>query len=295
MSFPSLNSLRAFYIVGKHLSFNKAAQHLNVTSSAISKQVKRLEDLLGTPLFLREQQSIHLTPKGTVLYHQLNESFQIIDNAIEHFNHSNINTKLNILCAPTYANRWLIPQLLSFQQQNPRLHLTIHSHAESEFIYDAEIRFGTKEKSRFESQLLSKESFIAVCAPALIERSNNLANEISNFLHIAYQGGRLSIWEKWLESSNIQIDLKKIKQSGIELYTLDQVITAAKAGMGFAVVDQRMILKELKNGSLLQFHPHQVESDYGYWLDIHPEKVGLSKLIDLTKWIKKINVFESTK
>lgn len=290
MSFPSLNSLRAFYIVGKHLSFNKAAQHLNVTSSAISKQVKRLEDILGAPLLLRDQQSIQLTPKGVLLYHQLDESFKIIENAVESFNHSNINTKLNILCAPTYANRWLIPQLLSFQQKNPRLHLTIHSHAEPEFIYDAEIRFGIKEKSRFESQLLTKESFIAVCAPELLQRAKNLADETKNFLHIAYQGGRLSIWEKWLEGSHIQIDLKHIKQSGIELYTLDQVITAAKAGMGFAVVDQRMILKELKNGSLLQFHPHQVESDYGYWLDIHPEKVGLSKLIDLTKWLQEIHV-----
>ncbi len=292
MSFPSLNSLRAFYIVGKYLSFNKAAQHLNVTSSAISKQVKILEDLLGAALLLRDQQSIQLTPKGAMLYHQLDESFQIINNAVESFNHSNINTKLNILCAPTYANRWLIPKLLSFQQKNPRLHLTIHSHAEPEFIYDAEIRFGTKEKSRFDSQLLSKESFIAVCVPELVERSKDLANETKNFLHIAYQGGRLSIWEKWLADSNIQVDLKEIKQSGIELYTLDQVITAAKAGMGFAVVDQRMILQELKNGSLLQFHHHQSESDYGYWLDVHPEKVGLSKLIDLTKWLKEINVSE---
>lgn len=292
MSFPSLNSLRAFYIVGKHLSFNKAAQHLNVTSSAISKQVKRLEDLLGTPLFLRDQQNLLLTPKGVMLYHQLDSAFQIIDNAVESFNHSNTNTKLNILCAPTYANRWLIPKLLSFQQKNPRLHLTVHSHAEPEFIYDAEIRFGIKEKSRFESQLLCKESFIAVCAPELIQRSQHLADETSNFLHIAYQGGRLPIWEKWLEHSDIQIDLKHIKQSGIELYTLDQVITAAKAGMGFAVVDQRMILQELKEGSLLQFHPHHCESDYGYWLDIHPEKVGLSKLIDLTKWLKEINIFE---
>lgn len=289
MRIPSLNSLRVFYFVGQYLSFNVAAQKLNVTSGAISKQVKRLEDLLGAPLFIRDQQNLYLTPKGSKLHREIEACFQIIDNAIANFDHSRSDTKLNILCAPTYANRWLIPKLIPFQKKNRKLNLTIHSHAENEFSYDAEIRFGNRERARFSSELLTKEIFIGVCEPSLLERSKNLENEIDNFLHIAYQGGRLPIWEKWLSGSNIKIEIKNIKQQGIELYTLDQVITATKAGMGFAVVDYRMILQELKEGSLVQFHPDKIESDYGYWLDIHPDKVGLSKLIDLTKWLKEIN------
>lgn len=289
MRIPSLNSLRVFYFVGKYLSFNIAGQKLNVTSGAISKQIKRLEDLLGTPLFVRGQQNIYLTPKGAKLHQELDTCFQIIDHAVANFDHFRSDTKLNILCAPTYANRWLIPKLMSFQQKNRKLNLTIHSQAENEFIYDAEIRFGDREKARFSSELLTKEIFVGVCAPDLLERSKNLESEIDHFLHIAYQGGRLPIWEKWLSGSNIEIETKDIKHLGIELYTLDQVITATKAGMGFAVVDYRMILQELKEGSLVMFHPDKVESDYGYWLDIHPDKVGLSKLIDLTGWLKEIN------
>lgn len=286
---PSLNALRAFQFAGKFLSFTLASRELNVTHGAVSRQVKHLEECLGVPLFVRQHQQLRLTQAGERLLAKVEVGFGIINEAVCEIRAPNQRQKLNILCAPTYANRWLVPRVSLFKAQFSSMALTIHSSREEECIYDAEIRFGNSARVRYSSHLLRKEQYIAVCAPDMLMRAQQLPLEVDNLLHVTDKGVRLPTWKTWLADSGLLLDEQALQREGMAFCTLDQVITAAKNGAGFAIVDQNMILNELADGSLMKFHGHECESEYGYWLDIHPEKTGLSKLISFSEWLELVN------
>ncbi len=288
-SLPSLNALRAFQYAGNFLSFTLAAKELNVTQGAVSRQIRHLEDFLGVSLFQRQHQHLTLTPSGEKLLVKLDSGFNLISDAVAELKAPNQRQKLYILSAPTYSNRWLVPKLPIFKAQYPQITLSIHTLQESELLCDAEIRFGNAPKQRYYSELLLLENHIAVCAPDLLIRAQQLANETDSFLHITYKGSRLPIWKNWLKAAGMDQEIDINSNQGMEFNTLDQVITATKNGAGFAIIDKNMIMNELAEGSLIKFHSLEYEGEYGYWLDIHPDKHGLSKVNSFTQWLQMVN------
>lgn len=288
-SLPSLNALRAFQYAGNFLSFTLAAKELNVTQGAVSRQIKHLEDFLGVTLFLRQHQHLKLTNSGERLLNQLDIGFNLISDAVAELKSPNQRQKLYILSAPTYSTRWLVPKLSVFKSQYSQLTLCIHNQLENEFIYDAEIRFGNTPRPRYSSELLQFENHVAVCAPDLLIRAQNLENEIDSLLHITHKGRRLPTWENWLKAADFDLNISNDSNQGMEFSTLDQVITATKNGAGFAIIDKNMIFNELAEGSLMKFHSLEFEGDYGYWLDIHPDKKGLSKVMQFSQFLNLVN------
>ncbi|NRA54533.1 MAG: LysR family transcriptional regulator [Gammaproteobacteria bacterium] len=283
-SLPSLTALRVFEAAGKSLSFTLAAKKLHVTQGAVSRQIKQLESYLGVALFVRLHHKIELTEAGAQLLSKLERSFDLIEQAVEEVRAPNQRQKLNIFVPPTYATRYLAPRLSDFQQHFPELELSIQDHLSEHTIFDCMVRFGLAEKSRFYSKLLRQEQLIAVCAPQLIQRSRSLANESNNLLHILDQGNRLPSWKNWLQAAGLHEQVSASR--GMEFSTMDQVINVVKTGAGFAVIDKNMITQELTQGILVQFSEVEVDGPYGYWLDIAPEKQGLSKVMHFVGWLK---------
>lgn len=288
-SLPSLNALRAFQYAGNFLSFTLAAKELNVTQGAVSRQIKHLEDFLGASLFIRQHQQLKLTSAGERLLTQLDTGFNLISDAVAELKSPNQRQKLYILSAPTFSTRWLAPRLSIFKNQYSQLTLCVHNQLENEFIYDAEIRFGNAPKPRFSSELLQLENHIAVCSPDLLLRAQSLENEVDSLLHITHKGRRLPTWENWLKAADFNLSISSNASQGMEFSTLDQVITATKNGAGFAIIDKNMIFNELADGSLIKFHSLELEGDYGYWLDIHPDKKGLSKVQQFSQFLDLVN------
>ncbi len=288
-SLPSLNALRAFQYAGNFLSFTLAAKELNVTQGAVSRQIKHLEDFLGLALFVRQHQQLKLTRSGERLLTKLDTGFNLISDAVAELKAPNQRQKLYILSAPTFSTRWLVPKLPVFKSQFSQLTLCIHNHQEREFLYDAEIRFGNGPKPRYSSELLQLENHIAVCAPDLLMRAQNLENEIDSLLHITHKGRRLPTWKNWLNAAELNLNIEEDSNQGMEFNTLDQVITATKNGAGFAIIDKNMIFNELSDGSLMKFHGLEYEGEYGYWLDIHPDKKGLSKVLHFSQFLNLVH------
>lgn len=281
---PPLNMLRVFEEVAHHRSFNRAADALNVTQGAVSRQIKQLEDYLGVKLFVRTPRGLTLTESGSALSPHLSDAFDQIERALQSVRVPNLRQRLRILAPPTWGTRWLSPRLRGFLQRYPDISLSITNQLDSDNPgeLDCRIRFGLEKAAHCQSELLVMERHIAVASPELFEGETAPTLEAYPLLHILHEGKRLKVWENWLEAvGRNDVDAS----SGIEFSTLDQVIHTALAGGGLAVIDRQMIERELATGSLVPITPIEVIGPYGYWLDVPTDKRGLSKVQRFQDWL----------
>ena len=290
---PSLNALRVFETAGKCCSFTVAAKQLCVTQSAVSRQVKQLEDYLGVPLFIREPHKLELTEAGANLISELDKAFNLIEEGVKELRTPNQRLTLTVLACPTYATRWLAPRLADFTHLYPDLNLSIHNQQADHTLFDCEIRFDKSAKSADSEQdkLLMLEHLLPVCSPSLLKKAQQLEDWNHCLIHILHEGRqRLPSWKDWLNAAGLngRID----DQLGLEFSTMDQVINAVCAGTGFAIIDKHMIARELSSGELVQFHDAEVIGPYGYWFNIKNDHMGLSKVNLFSDWLVAQN--EST-
>lgn len=284
-SLPPLTALRVFEAAGKYLSFTLAAKNLHVTQGAVSRQVKQLEDYLGVPLFVRLHHKLELTDAGRQLFPKLEQAFNLMEVAVQELRDPNQRQKLNILVPPTFASRWLAPRLADFHHHFPELELSIQDHESERNLFDCCIRFGRTAKTSHYSELLMLEQHVAVCAPSLIDKAQQLDTEERSLLHIIHEGQRLPVWQNWSQEAGMagRLDMSR----GMEFSTLDQVTNAAVNGAGFAIIDKHMISRELDAKALVPFSSVEVAGPYGYWLDVSNERQGLAKVMRFTEWLRE--------
>lgn len=281
---PPLKSLRVFEATARALSFTRAALELNVTQGAVSRQIKSLEDYLGTPLFVRHARSLSLTEAGAALLPEIAGAFDTLESALDSVKSGDSRTTLHILSPPTLASRWLASRLGDFHDRFPDFSLVLLDRDSDRELADCEIRFGREANTRCHSENLFLETHVPVCAPPLLDAAQDMASQQKRLLHVRHQGKPLPIWSDWFVAAGIGDRVNPA--AGITYSTLEQVINAAKAGSGFAVIDRRMIADELAQGSLLQFSPVETTGPYGYWLDVPKSKLGLSKVDRFTDWLR---------
>jgi len=119
----SLDLLRGFCSAARHLSFTLAARELFVTQSAISHQIRTLEEQIGRPLFRRVNRALELTETGTELYHAIDEALMLIDNAAQRA--SGPWRTLSVTTTVALASTWLVPRLPRFAELHPEIDLRL--------------------------------------------------------------------------------------------------------------------------------------------------------------------------
>src|SRR6185369_3840495 len=119
---PSLNALRAFWAAARHGSFAAAATELHVTASAVSLQVRQLEDELGVKLFQRTPKGLVLSAQGAEILPGISDAFSQLQSTLVKGGASGIEggvQSLTVSVAPSFATKWLLPRLDRFVSQNP--------------------------------------------------------------------------------------------------------------------------------------------------------------------------------
>ena len=265
---PSLTSLRAFSVVGNCLSVTSAAQQLGVTQSAVSRQIKSLEDSLEFKLFDRIGNSIHLTAEGQVFHRRVFTIFGLLEDATTDATNSFMRQKINLLAPPTLAARWLTRRLRDYPQRFAAFELAVHTEKQPNIRMDCAIHFGRHPSTGSEHVKLFMEQHIAVCSRDLFE--NRHAMRASSPLHIFDKGISFPLWKDWLTLEPNYPDLP-IGPS-MEFSSLELAIQAAKNSVGVAIVDRNMIEYELEAGSLVEISPTTVAGPNGYWLEISKEQ-----------------------
>ena len=284
---PSMSLLSAFEAAARHQSFTAAAAELNLTQSAVSRQIRALEDMLGSELFVRERQTVRLTLAGETYAQQVREALQHISTATLNFRANPRGGTLNLAILPTFGTRWLAPRLPAFVAAHPGITVNLTTRlAPFDFQVDqvdAAIHFGAPEWPGAELDLLMSETVVPACSPDLLARHGFAApKDLLNapLLHLV---SRPDAWERWFEAMGV-------RPEGVRGMLIDQFATAAQAataGMGVALLPRFLIESELARGDLVEALHGPVESAGRYYLAWPTKRESYPPLQAFRGWIRE--------
>src|ERR1700749_2092852 len=184
---PSLNGLRAFEAAARHLSFTVAAAELNVTQSAISHQIRRLEEELGIRLFIRKNRALALTPEAREYLPGIRAAFNDLRLATDQLLRKEDDRVLTVSTLASLAAKWLLPRLSRFQDAHPGIDVRITtSTALVDFKagdVDAAIRYGRGQWPGLRADWLTADELFPVCSPALLtgDRPLRCPQDLANY------------------------------------------------------------------------------------------------------------------
>ena len=288
---PPLNSLKAFEVAGTTGNFTRAAELLNVTQSAVSRQVRQLEIQLGEQLLLRRHHHLQLTDAGRLLLRALKQSFDKIELTVRDIRDRRHVSRLRVNAPPTFSGRWLLPRLARLRQLHPEIEITLTNFSRDTLTgsgaIDCAIRWGDGEWNELDSSFLMRERSIAVCAPSLLRACGSDVPDFSRIplLHVlAADGQRQRTWARWLEAAGItgvNID------AGYEFDQPDMAIRAAVNGLGIAIADWRMVARELEEGPLVQLLDVHVDGHQSYWFVVRSDQSPTKSLQAFRHWLQQ--------
>jgi LysR family glycine cleavage system transcriptional activator len=287
---PSLQSLLAFEAASRHLSFTRAAQELHLTQTAISHQIKTLEERLGTKLFVRRRNVLTLTPAAHEYLQSVNEAISLLSIATDRTRKGEVKTILTVTCLPTYAVKCLIPALPEFQRAHPEI--TLHLNTSNTFdvfernTYDVAIRYGSGHWASMRTDRLHGEEFFPVCAPALLEEIGGFESvtdalsrmrQVRTYFYSMYQDD----WPAWLEAA-VQGPVEFAGEAVFHLQLTS--LEAAVDGLGIAIGRTPLVNRDLASGRLVEPFNVRVPSSSAYFVTSPNSKAKLKKVELFREW-----------
>lgn len=283
---PPLHGLRAFEAAARHLHFTRAAEELHLTPTAISHQVRQLEDILGVELFRRYPRPVKLSPAGEILFPVLRDSLDRIAAAIGQLSDSEAGpVRLSVTMA--FASRWLMPRLPHLRDATG---LMIEIEADDRVAdlhaagIDMAIRYAERPGADAEWHRLFPDRILPVCAPGLLGGRDALSpGEILALplLHYRWRSGAANApsWERWQALATSDRGRPRIAQTfSEEVHALD----AAVAGQGAVLASELLIGDQVSAGTLVPLSDVALPGPT-YWavfLASHPAKERLLALLD---------------
>lgn len=279
--------MRIFEAVGRTGSFTRAAERLHLTQSAVSRQVRNLEDELGEPLLIRHHHRLELTPAGARLLKAIGRALQEVESAVRSIGERADTGRLRLNVPPTFAKRWLLPRLPSLRAACPDLELSVTTQPFDRLlesgVIDCAVRFGDGQWQGVAAHRLMTERHIAVSAPALKPAGAPFDPRRHTLLHVlADTDRRYLTWAHWLDAAGFD---PAAAEGGLEFDLLDLVIEAACRGLGAAVADSAMVETELREGRLVKLLDVEIEGHESYWLVTRADEPEPLKVRQLRIWL----------
>jgi len=278
MKLPPLHALMCFEAAARHLSMKKAAEDLCVTSSAVSQQIAKLEEIMNVRLFLRSPRHLELTPEGRIYLRAIRPAFNQIAEATQRLMDEGKPNKITISCTSGFAIQWLLPRLPAFEKMNPGVEAQISTTNRrvdllSEGI-DFAVRHGTGSYPGLESDCLLNDRLRPVCSPQLIPPEKALSSplDITRFT-LLHDEHRMD-WALWFRAVGINnADTDK----GPVFVDSNGVIEAALAAKGIALLRGALVREEIESGRLINPLRVAVESPIAYYL-VYDESAVLQRM-----------------
>src|SRR6202047_4901584 len=229
---PSLNGLRAFEAAARHLSFTVAASELNVTQTAISHQIRRLEQELGIRLFVRQNRALALTPEARDYLPGVRAAFNDLRLATDRLLRRDNDHVLTVSTLASLAAKWLLPRLSAFQETHPGIDVRITtSTALVDFRsgdVDAAIRYGRGQWPGLRADWLMADQLFSVCSPALLAGNRPLRcpEDLKHHVLLHTSNANSDDWRLWLTAAGLPADFSK--QPGV---TFDMIFMTVQAAI----------------------------------------------------------------
>ena len=282
-----MTSLRVFESAARHLSFSDAAADLSLTQSAVSRQIRTLEDLLTVKLFHRIRTRLSLTEAGAAYLPQVRTCLSQLEAAtLGLLSHQGNGGVLNLAILPTFGTRWLIPRMPAFWRDHPHIIVNFITRSVAfDFAtdkLDAAIHFGDEASPGALSFRLMGEDVVFACAPSLRNTPGLASLEDLKRHTLLQHTTRPDAWREWLTAAGASTT-NALKGPRFEHFSM--VIQAAIAGVGVAVLPRFLIEDELASGQLIMPFNIAVRSDHAYYLIYPEEKKDLPALIAFRDWL----------
>ncbi|WP_370226857.1 transcriptional regulator GcvA [Pararhodobacter marinus] len=282
---PPMNPLKAFEAAARHESLTEAADELNVSQVAVSRQVRVLEDFLEVTLFRRQSRGIELTREGKALYNGIGKAFEQIETATRHVSRRG---QRNILAIQSYvplSHRWLMPRLHAFHAAHPRIEVRLSSSPlPADFAtdnMDAAIRGGGGNWPELHAEKLADMELVPVCSPAFM--AENDLRDVKDLARVKllHSMARPDDWRKWLDSAQAGFE----PRNRLLFENSSLAYEGAMMGLGVAVANRHFVQGQIKGGLLVIPFDHGCRTGESYYLTWPRERTPSQPLLKFLDWI----------
>ena len=267
--FPSLNALAAFEAAGRHMSLTRAAMELNVTPSAMSKQIKLLEQSLGTRLFVRLHRTLELTAEGQTLLTSLRDSFERIAVTLATISKGNRNRSVTVGSTNAFAQLWLMPRLSKFWAEHQSIvvdHL-ISDRTQDSWLtsVDLRVRYGSGQFEDEGSAKLFSDTILPVASPQFMGgRQCETLGDVAALQLLSVEGADWS-WTTWAEFLRAgEIAPRQLAIRRFNSYVI--ALQAALDGQGVALGWRSLVQPLLKEGRLTAVSRFEMAAPQSFYL-----------------------------
>lgn len=253
MTLPPFAALRAFQAAASHARYRDAAESLGITESAISHQVRRLEEFLRTPLFDRSGKRPVLTDTGRRYLAQIEPALRQIHAATEALLPASGRSAVRLTLPPSLAATWLIPTLGAFERENPEIDLQLIMTTRVVDLgteqMDLAVRHGKGEWPDVEATFLLEETAMPVCAPGYLEPApREISAEALRGVRFIANGNIPDEWEEWARANGVE---PPAPGDLITMEVAEQALQLAESGHGLAMGRRPVVDSWLERGGLI--------------------------------------------
>jgi LysR family glycine cleavage system transcriptional activator len=287
---PSMQALLAFEAVARCGSVTRAAADLSLTQSAVSHQIRMLEELGGVELFKRLPRRVELTDAGQALLRRVGPALDGIEaGMLDLVSSKGLGGVLELAVVPTFATKWLIPRLPDFFAAHP--HVTVNLSTQlvpfdfEATRFDAAVHYGRPDWPGTQSEYLMGEESVVVCSAALAN-SGRLASpaDVLRF-PLIHQSSRPYAWGDWLRAAGVAVDDTATRGPKYELFTM--IAPAVGAGLGLAVLPRFLVADEIRAGVLAVPFDLPLLSNFAYYLVWPDPKATWLPMRVFREWLRE--------
>lgn len=282
----SLRGLRAFCVAAEHESFRETADKLFITASAVSHQIKNLEDELGQKLFERTSRALILTDAGRSLLDDVKPLITRLDEVAARHRVAATRSTLSISVQPFFASEVFIPRLPEFTRAHPDIDIKVDTSDESAEKHpataDVSIRVFRSAPDGFASDRLFPLRLVPAASPELRGRMTVNDTSISGDVPLLVHDSRPSAWRQWSRSSGMEVP------QGTSIIRLDSMIAIARAaerGLGAALVPVQLSDAWFESGSLVPLSSHELLTQDAYYFVCRSSDADNETIQTLRRWV----------
>ena len=283
---PPLNAVRTFEAAGRHENFSKAADELNVTPGAVSRQIKVLEDHLGISLFVRTPSDVRITRHGQLYLLSVQEALARLDASTQEIIVQTSSQPLRIWGSRFFIHLWLIPHLGSYFREYPDQEVEITSLLSSEPMppeVDVGFRFGNGVWPGMRSHHLMDLNLTPVCSPEYLANSPPLCEPEDLAQHpLLHNIVGSDHWRLWYQASGATpCELKR----RIVCTSADVAYKSAVEGLGVALGRRGFIERDLETGRLVAPIEFTMQAEGAFYLVYHDRDPLPGRLLQFRRWV----------
>jgi DNA-binding transcriptional LysR family regulator len=290
---PSLDLLAGFEAAARHLSFTKAGEELFITQSAVSRQIKELEEQLGVALFHRRHRALALTEAGQQFYAAAAQVLTTMRTATSRLKAGSGKRPLAVTTTASFAALWLIPRLAGFRRTHPEVDVRITADTRVQDLerdgLDIALRHGPASLAGPNAIRLFGERVFPVCSPRLLKKTPlKKPEDLKNHVLLQYHDPDVRHpwlhWNTWLEVAGVA-DLRPAGRLSFSGY--EQIIPSAVAGHGVALGRSPLVKDLIDARELIAPFKSEADPARAYFVIVAKHSAQRPEVVEFVSWLKR--------